>query len=216
MSFHSFYHGYSNIAHNDILTKLPCRQIGKDKIWTQSEKQLTHTRVIVKFKIIKAIYPMIFFLLKEPHWWHILWNVYLHIDALHRIVYIIEIGGMILTRNIYKIGVPLVMMALSLIARFTGLTWDSPGSCRPQVGPMLAPWTFPYPDGVYTPAWSVHSKATLLPLPLECTLQPHSKYHTCTLGCHSMDFVKSLTNRNTLQRHFKGTPDEVYTPLPLQ
>ena len=75
--------------------------------------------------------------------------------------------------------------------------------------------TYPYPDGVYTPAWSVHSKATLLPLPLECTLQPHSEYHRCTLGCHSMDFVKSLTNRNTLQRHFKCTPDRVYTPLPL-
>ena len=74
---------------------------------------------------------------------------------------------------------------------------------------------YPYPDGVYTPAWSVHSKATLLPLPLECTLQPHSEYHRCTLGCHSMDLVKSLTNRNTLQRHFKCTPDGVYTPLPL-
>ena len=73
----------------------------------------------------------------------------------------------------------------------------------------------PYPDGVYTPAWSVHSKATLLPLPLECTLQPHSEYHRCTLGCHSMDLVKSLTNRNTLQCHFKCTPDGVYTPLPL-
>ena len=73
----------------------------------------------------------------------------------------------------------------------------------------------PYPDGVYTPVWSVHSKATLLPLPLECTLQPHSEYHRCTLGCHSMDLVKSLTNRNTLQHHFKCTPDGVYTTLPL-
>ena len=74
--------------------------------------------------------------------------------------------------------------------------------------------TIPYPDGVYTPAWSVHSKATLLPLPPECTLQPHSEYYRCTLGCHSMDF-KLLTNRNTLQRHFKCTPGGVYTPLPL-
>ena len=73
----------------------------------------------------------------------------------------------------------------------------------------------PYPDGVYTPVWSVHSKATLLPLPLECTLQPHSEYHRCTLGCHSMDLVKSLTNRNTLQHHFKCTPDGIYTTLPL-
>ena len=26
-------------------------------------------------------------------------------------------------------------------ANFVGPTWGPPGSCRPQVGPMLAPWT---------------------------------------------------------------------------
>ena len=26
-------------------------------------------------------------------------------------------------------------------ARFMGQTWGPPGSCRPQMGPMLAPWT---------------------------------------------------------------------------
>ena len=29
----------------------------------------------------------------------------------------------------------------SQIARFSWPTWGPPGSCRPQVGPMLAPWT---------------------------------------------------------------------------
>ena len=29
----------------------------------------------------------------------------------------------------------------SQITRFTWPTWGRPGSCRPQVGPMLAPWT---------------------------------------------------------------------------
>ena len=29
----------------------------------------------------------------------------------------------------------------SQIARFTGPTWGPPGSCRSQMGPMLAPWT---------------------------------------------------------------------------
>ena len=32
-------------------------------------------------------------------------------------------------------------VVLPLIARFMGPTWDPPGSCRPQVGPMWAPWT---------------------------------------------------------------------------
>ena len=27
------------------------------------------------------------------------------------------------------------------IAKFMGPTWRPPGSCRPQMGPMLAPWT---------------------------------------------------------------------------
>ena len=29
----------------------------------------------------------------------------------------------------------------SLIAKFMGPLWGPPGSCRPQMGPMLAPWT---------------------------------------------------------------------------
>ena len=37
------------------------------------------------------------------------------------------------------------------IARFIGPTWGPPGSCRPQMGPMLAPWTLlsgpAYTDG---------------------------------------------------------------------
>ena len=30
---------------------------------------------------------------------------------------------------------------VSQIARFMGPIWGPPGSCRPQMGPMLAPWT---------------------------------------------------------------------------
>ena len=30
---------------------------------------------------------------------------------------------------------------ITQIASFTLPTWDPPGSCRPQVGPMLVPWT---------------------------------------------------------------------------
>ena len=29
----------------------------------------------------------------------------------------------------------------SQIAKYTGPTWGPPGSCRPQMGPMSAPWT---------------------------------------------------------------------------
>ena len=30
---------------------------------------------------------------------------------------------------------------ISQIANFMGPMWGPPGSCRPQMGPMLAPWT---------------------------------------------------------------------------
>ena len=39
-------------------------------------------------------------------------------------------------------GIPMHTYAgCSKIARFTWPTWGPPGSCRPQVGPMLTPWT---------------------------------------------------------------------------
>ena len=31
--------------------------------------------------------------------------------------------------------------SLTQIAKFMGPTWGPPGSCRLQMGPMLAPWT---------------------------------------------------------------------------
>ena len=36
------------------------------------------------------------------------------------------------------------------IARFMGPTWGPPGSCRPQMGPMLAPWTLLSGQGYFT------------------------------------------------------------------
>ena len=33
------------------------------------------------------------------------------------------------------------MRKLPQIAKFMGPTWGPPGSCQPQMGPMLAPWT---------------------------------------------------------------------------
>ena len=40
----------------------------------------------------------------------------------------------------------------SQISRFMGPTWCRPGSCRPQMGPMLAPWTLL--SGIVVRCWS--------------------------------------------------------------
>ena len=34
-----------------------------------------------------------------------------------------------------------VIKEMSQIAKFMEPTWDPPGSCRPQMGSMLGPWT---------------------------------------------------------------------------
>ena len=44
------------------------------------------------------------------------------------------------------------MEILTHIAKFIGPTWGPPGSCRPQLGPMLAPWTLLSGKCIY--AWS--------------------------------------------------------------
>ena len=54
-------------------------------------------------------------------------------------------------------------MALSQVTKLMGPTWGPPGSCWPQMGPMLAPWTLlsgllsvkdaPRSSGQVVPSW---------------------------------------------------------------
>ena len=44
--------------------------------------------------------------------------------------------------HLCKNGTRVISVRLNTqIAKFMGPTWGPPGSCRPQMGPMLAPWT---------------------------------------------------------------------------
>ena len=45
------------------------------------------------------------------------------------------------TKTWHAIWRPWLGLLSFQIARFMGPTWGPPGSCRPQMGPMLAPWT---------------------------------------------------------------------------
>ena len=49
--------------------------------------------------------------------------------------------------------------ATSQIAKFMGPTWVPPGSCRPQVGPMLATWTLL--SGMYFTEAHLHAPCIL-------------------------------------------------------
>ena len=91
-----------------------------------------------------------------------------------------EVGDLRRHRGHYDV------IEMTLSSSFTA----SPNSFRYLLG---VSYSYPYPDGVYTPAWSVHSKATLLPLP------PHSEYHRRTLGCHSPIEIHSNATSSALQ-----------------
>ena len=69
----------------------------------------------------------------------------------------------------------------SQIASFTGPTWGPPGSCRPQMGPMLAPWSLL--SGVYFANQLI-------------TVYIRSK--TCLISLHSHTNIE--TTRSTIDR----------------
>ena len=61
------------------------------------------------------------------------------------------------------------VIPISQIAKFMGPTWGPLGSCRPQMGPILAPWTllsllhFPGNYSVWSPWKLSHKEATMSP-----------------------------------------------------
>ena len=47
------------------------------------------------------------------------------------------------------------------IAKFMGPTWGPPGSCRSQLGPMLASWTLLSGNGYQFGRWSIRENASM-------------------------------------------------------
>ena len=62
----------------------------------------------------------------------------------------------------------------SQIARFMGSTWGPPGSCRPQMGPMMAPWTLL--SGIHYTMRNMHTGLTLLCFGVFVTVRPGQSY----------------------------------------
>ena len=84
------------------------------------------------------------------------------------------------------------MISLSLIVGFIGPTWGPPGSCRPQMGPMLAPWTLlsgilPVTDS--SPDWPYN---TVLFLPPSNTFSPLVWSFLLSNNC-SFLFTRAIT-----------------------
>ena len=62
--------------------------------------------------------------------------------------------------SIFFLWIMIVRKAPSQITKFMGPTWGRPGSCRPQTGPIMAPWTLlsgyvPYCDRCLS--WQRHN-----------------------------------------------------------
>ena len=78
------------------------------------------------------------------------------------------------------------------IAKFMGPTWGPPGSCRPQIGPMLAPWTLLSGCGCISPDVNVicsHNVGieTVNPLPCGIFLTKHESIFACFIISENWD-----------------------------
>ena len=72
---------------------------------------------------------------RQLKWPHISWVPISHFEWHH----LIHIGYLKITER--KWSFTMNKGNLTQIAKFMGPTWDPPGSCQPQMGPMLTPWT---------------------------------------------------------------------------
>ena len=79
--------------------------------------------------------PIVF---TQTHWWYSDFDSALchHWSILGRLYCYIVHKFSVLQQSICK-----NLVTISQITKFMGPTWGPPGSCRPQMGPMLDPWT---------------------------------------------------------------------------
>ena len=74
---------------------------------------------------------------------------------------------------------------MSQIAKFMRPTWGPPGSCRPQMGPMLAPWT-------------LLSGVLYCNSPLDPTVPPFRKYRWLSAR---LQYLQCISNGDTAVLH---------------
>ena len=96
------------------------------------------------------------------------------------------------------------MQHMSLSARFVGPTWGTPGSCRPQVGPMLAPWNLLF--GVYV--LFVRNWTYYLPSFFQCSEQKGfvQIYRWDTYRSSEICYLKSMNALPTVCVHTTKVP----------
>ena len=80
------------------------------------------------------------------------------------------------------------------IAKFMGPTWGPPGSCRSQIGPMLAPWTRPW---TWLSGWlrnSVNEETSIVvSVPKAAFIEPSTLHMSRSLTClYTMDIEQVL------------------------
>ena len=81
---------------------------------------------------------------KSRGWWFEMpsRSLYAHYDVIVMIIHDIMLNRAWWCLKVCKYArLELTKDIPSQIAKFMGPTWGPPGSCRPQMGPMLAPWT---------------------------------------------------------------------------
>ena len=86
------------------------------------------------------------------------------------------------------------------IARFMGPTWGPPGSCRPQMGPMLVPWTLLL--GMLTCRRNIMD--ILSPLPVLCERTPLVVSLSKDRLCKALTFLFGVYLNTLLNKQWSG------------
>ena len=98
--------------------------------------------------------------------------------------------------SIYS-NTPVYYYGASQITKFLGPTWGPPGSCRPQMGPMLAPWTL-----LLGLLWSLQFPSLLY---RNNAISPYITFMTFTILSKPPDDTAHLINW-AAARYFNSSP----------
>ena len=106
------------------------------------------------------------------------------------------------------------LSSIPQVAKFMWPTWGPPGSCRPKVGPMLAPWTLLSGTCTWSEvrAWMLCNYIPQLSVTSNYSFIP---YNQCHLNCH---WDLSMVKNELAKEKYKGLASNcqsVLTPICL-
>ena len=98
------------------------------------------------------------------------------------------------------------LIVIPQIAKFMGPTWCPPGACRPQMGPLLAPWTLisgPLHFSLCADWWLIHVRCMDLPQHVNISECERTRYSLGDLTYWVNEHDHPLRYRRNISLHLR-------------